>query len=416
MTTRRFLVFLALFAALSSAFLLPGCVRFDGVVDFEADVLAGRKPLPVQFTLRVQGCIDRCLWSFGDGTFSTERNPVHTYEQAGSYTVILTVTPCRGEATSARKDDYITVTSGFGSPLTRMWCYYGDNERHRIWRSELVPPFEGQNSGANEVLSHTIGVPHDFVLRGTMLFWTDQAVKKIFAADVTPGRPDNVTTVVTCGDAPHGLAIDPVSLDLYWAEDDPGSDSFPPTNFRIMRANANDGAGVAELLFWFAPIEDLAFDAELSDLYFVGYHAPIELIMNAPQEIGDYVIARVGKDGSGYHTIVSESGQITDIAIHPLVRKVYWFNAYAGEIRRANLDGTDVETIVSDVPGVSDLAVDELNQRIVWASYGNGVARIASAALDGSDVRYRLGNAMTAHYTAIVIGPKPPWTPADLTD
>ena len=405
--TKRCFVLAVLAVVISSAFLLPGCVRFDGVVDFEADVLSGKKPLLVQFTPLVQGCIDKCIWNFGDGTFSTERNPVHTYEQAGSYTVILTVTPSRGEPASARKDDYITVTSGFGAAPSTMWCYYGDNERHKIWRSELVPPFEGQNSGGNEVLNHTIGVPHDFALRGTMLFWTDQAAKKIFAADVSPAGTDDVTTVVTCGDAPHGLAIDPESLVLYWAEDDPGSDSFPPTNFRIMRANANDVGGASRLLFWFAPIEDLAFDTDVGDLYFASYHAPIEIIMAAPQGIGDYVIARVRKDGSGYDIIVSETGQITDIAIHPLVRRVFWFNAYTNEIKWANLSGTDVETIVSNVPGVSDLAVDELNQRIVWASYNNGVARIVSAALDGSDVRYRLGNAMTAHYTAIAVSPRP---------
>ena len=40
---------------------------------------------------------------------------------------------------------------------------------------------------------------------------------------------------MTCGDVPRGLAIDPVSLSLYWAEDDPGNDSFPPASFRIMR-------------------------------------------------------------------------------------------------------------------------------------------------------------------------------------
>jgi PKD repeat protein len=416
MTKRRLLVSLALAVALSLTFLLPGCMRFAGVVDFEADVLTGRKPLTVQFAPLVQGCIDKYVWSFGDGTLSTERTPSHTYEQAGSYTVILTVTPSGGEPVSARKDDYITVTSGFGSAPTRMWCYYGDDERGRIWRSELVPPFEGQNSGGNEVLSHTIGVPHDFALRGSMLFWTDQAAKKIFAADVTPGRPDNVTTVVTCGAAPRGLAIDPLSLNVYWAEDDPGSDTFPPTNYRIMRANANDGTGSEEFLFWFAPIEDLAFDGVEDDLYFVAYHAPIEIIMTAPQEIGDYIIARKGVDGSAHVIIVSESGQITDIAIDQVGRKVYWFSAYTDEIKRANLDGSGVETILSDVPGVGDLAVDEQDRRIVWVSYVNGSAKLMSAELDGSDVRWRLMNTMTPHYTAIVIGPKPAWSPAALPD
>jgi len=380
-------------------------VRFDGVIDFEADVLSGRKPLPVQFTLRVQGCVDSCLWSFGDGTFSRERNPVHTYEQAGDYTVILTVTPCRGEPVSVRKDDYIAVTSGFGSPLTRMWCYYGDDEQGKIWRSELVPPFEGQDSGGNEVLNHTIRVPHDFALLRTNLFWTDQDAEKIFAADVAPGQPDNVITIVGCGDAPVGLAIDPESPKLYWAEDEPGAG----TDMRIMRADIDSGAP-EEFLSWSQAIQDLAFDPVERDLYFATYYYSGGLPRPqavTPQATSEYRIMRRGVDGGSDEIVISESKPITEIAIHQDGRKLYWYNSGADSIKRANLDGSDKETIVSDVPGVGDLAIDEQDSRIVWVSYVDGVAKLMSAAPDGSDVRSRLMNSQTAEYTAIAIGSRP---------
>ena len=417
MTTRRCFVFAVLAAVVFSVFLFPGCMRFDGVVDFEADVLTGRKPLSVQFTLLAQGCIDRCVWSFGDGTFSTERNPVHTYEQAGSYRVILTVTPSRGEPASARKDDYITVTSGLGSTQSRMWCYYGDDERHKIWRSELVPPFEGQNSGGTDLLNHTIGVPHDFALRGTMLFWTDQSAKMIYVADITPGRPDDVTGVVACGEVPRGLAIDPVAVDVYWAEND---DSFYiSSSSRIMRASINYGGEPEEFASSsLEPIVDLAFDDVERDVYWVGHQGAVELRpMSAPKTVYQDVIVRKGVGGGGTTTIISEPGPaITDIAIDQVGRKVYWYNSDDDKIKRANLDGTVVETIISDVPGVADLAVDEQNRRIVWVSNVNGSGKLMSAALDGTDIRWRLMNAMSAQYTAIAIGPKPPWTPADLSD
>ncbi|MDV7395870.1 PKD domain-containing protein, partial [Arthrospira platensis SPKY1] len=41
------------------------------------------------------------LWSFGDGTFSTEQNPVHAYEAAGTYLVTLTTTGTDGCSNSA---------------------------------------------------------------------------------------------------------------------------------------------------------------------------------------------------------------------------------------------------------------------------------------------------------------------------
>jgi PKD repeat protein len=409
MKTRRFVVLLVMTVMFSSLFLLPGCVRFDGVIDFEADVLSGRKPLPVQFTLRVQGCVGSCLWSFGDGTFSRERNPVHTYEQAGDYTVILTVTPCRGEPVSVRKDDYITVTSGFGSPPTRMWCYYGDDERGRICRSELVPPYEGKHSGANECLNHTIRVPHDFALLDATLFWTDQDRQKIYAADVTPGQPDNVASAVLCAARPYGLTIDPEALKLCWIEEDS----------RVMRANL-DGSALEEFLFWSDRIDDLAFDSIGRNLYFVATEESGGV--PRPQEEGPFSILSIGVDGGSAATIVNEWGAvITAIAIDQVDRKVYWYSEgddviFVAKIKRANLDGTDIETIVSDVPGVGDLAVDEQDRRIVWVSYVDGIAKLMSAALDGSDVRSRLMNTQTAKYTAIAIGPRPALVSADLSD
>ena len=116
---------------------------------------------------------------------------------------------------------------------------------------------------------------------------------------------------------------------------------------------------------------------------------------------------RRGVDGGSDEIVISESKSITEIAIHQDGRKVYWYNSGADSIKRANLDGTGKETIISDVPGVGDLAVDEQDSRIVWVSYVDGVAKLMSAAPDGSDIRCRLMGTQTAQYTAIAIGPRP---------
>ncbi|MEM7372648.1 MAG: PKD domain-containing protein [Bacteroidota bacterium] len=58
----------------------------------------GILPLPgaeVQFTDQSQQA-EAYFWDFGDGQVSTEKNPIHTYEQAGSYMVSLTIKDAGG--------------------------------------------------------------------------------------------------------------------------------------------------------------------------------------------------------------------------------------------------------------------------------------------------------------------------------
>jgi PKD repeat protein/uncharacterized protein (DUF779 family) len=55
-----------------------------------AEPTVGFGPLAVQFENKTTGDAESFLWDFGDGTTSTERNPVHTYSEAGIYSVSLT--------------------------------------------------------------------------------------------------------------------------------------------------------------------------------------------------------------------------------------------------------------------------------------------------------------------------------------
>ena len=99
--------------------------------NFSASPRAGEGPLQVTFNnISTAGAapITDYRWDFGDGSTSQEVNPVHLYEDPGTYTVKLTVTTAIGESTET-KANYITVqqrpvasfvaspTSG-SSPLT----------------------------------------------------------------------------------------------------------------------------------------------------------------------------------------------------------------------------------------------------------------------------------------------------------
>jgi PKD repeat protein len=78
------------------------------VADFSAETTNGEAPMTVTFLSDSLWSISEWQWDFGDGVGSTEENPIHTYDNPGTYTVRLTVTGPGGTDTEI-KTDYITV-------------------------------------------------------------------------------------------------------------------------------------------------------------------------------------------------------------------------------------------------------------------------------------------------------------------
>ena len=65
---------------------------------------------PVSFTDQSDQAPVDWLWDFGDGTFSNQRNPVHTYSEGGTYTVSLTVTNHFG-SDSEVKTNHVVISA-----------------------------------------------------------------------------------------------------------------------------------------------------------------------------------------------------------------------------------------------------------------------------------------------------------------
>jgi len=79
------------------------------VAVFSAKPASGKVPLKVQFTDKSTGSPTSWKWSFGDGKYSTVKNPANTYSKAGKYTVSLTVKNAKGNNTKIMAG-YITVS------------------------------------------------------------------------------------------------------------------------------------------------------------------------------------------------------------------------------------------------------------------------------------------------------------------
>ncbi len=68
--------------------------RYDAVkVKVAASPQSGKSPLKVQMTSQISGEFTSMRWTFGDGQFSTNASPSHTFNQASNYTVVLVVSP-----------------------------------------------------------------------------------------------------------------------------------------------------------------------------------------------------------------------------------------------------------------------------------------------------------------------------------
>lgn len=91
---------------------------------FDSNASKGEYPLAIQFydeTINASANITSYLWSFGDGSYSTDKNPLHTYSSIGVYTVSLIVNSSIGNSTYI-KDRLISVT-----PLAVIGRYFTDD-------------------------------------------------------------------------------------------------------------------------------------------------------------------------------------------------------------------------------------------------------------------------------------------------
>ncbi|MBE2266889.1 MAG: PKD domain-containing protein, partial [Anaerolinea sp.] len=67
---------------------------------FSAQPNSGTAPLTVQFSNQSTGSISGYTWNFGDGSLSSETNPVHTFTVPGTYTVTLYASGPGGSSTA----------------------------------------------------------------------------------------------------------------------------------------------------------------------------------------------------------------------------------------------------------------------------------------------------------------------------
>ena len=119
------------------------------IADFSGNPTSGMTPLTVAFTDLSAYNPTSWSWTFGDGGTSTARNPSHTYNSGGVFTVSLTATNSAGSDTCT-KPDYITANA----PLPPVADFVG---APTSGNAPLTANFTGQSTNAPTSWSWTFG-------------------------------------------------------------------------------------------------------------------------------------------------------------------------------------------------------------------------------------------------------------------
>jgi PKD repeat protein len=203
------------------------------IAGFSASILTGERPLTVDFTDSSQGDITQYLWDFnGDGiTDSTDASPSHTYNDAGTFNVRLTVIGDGGQNTTntdivvqeppnAPTADFSVNNSSGDIPLTVNFTNASSGEiTGYAWDFDN----DGITDSTDENPSHTYADAGTYTavlsVTGPGGITTTQTTINATTPIIPPTA--NFTTDVTTGEAPLTVAFTNTSdgSDLTYAWD-----------------------------------------------------------------------------------------------------------------------------------------------------------------------------------------------------
>ncbi len=241
-----------------------------------SDINEGEAPLDVSFTgdsSTDDVAITEYLWDFGDGSTSTEANPIHTFTDAGSYDVLLTVTDAGGLTDTALITITVYAANGVptaiatsnisegGAPLEV--SFMGDASTDDSGITEYLWDFGdgGTSTEANPVHTFTTLGSYDVVLTVTDAGGlTDTAMLTIIVSAVNGAPTAVASSDVTEGEAPLEVSFtgdastdDTGILEYLWdfGDGETSTDANPVHTF--MEANSyevtltvTDGQGLSD--------------------------------------------------------------------------------------------------------------------------------------------------------------------------
>jgi len=201
-----------------------------------ASPTSGETPLTVNFTGNATGGTSpySFSWDFGDGGYSTEQNPSHTYYVEANYTAILTVT----DNEDSHDSDSVTITvtapltpvevSGSASPISGdspLTVYFTGNATGGTLPYSYYWSFGDGQSSNQQNLSHTYNTAGNYTATLTvtdsnnnqdsdslLIIVTNPATPLVASSSASPNSGDSPLTVYFTGNATGGT----LPYSYYW--------------------------------------------------------------------------------------------------------------------------------------------------------------------------------------------------------
>lgn len=299
-------------------------------------------------------------WNFGDGTSSTEQNPVHLYTSPGAYPVkLVIVTTGSAEVVESSQQVVVLNPDVSGLPvfftdgntvftayvnddapvpvataITTLEDSYGmaiDTVNNKLYVTDydadkiLVANLDGSNlQDFRTGVGGPDGIAIDFA--NHMIYWdTDNGIRRADMNSAVLTQMEDFVTGQSTQD-PEGVSVDPVTGFVFWNAYNGG----------VWRKNVN-GTGLQEIVADFDGAGDGGGGGSTlvigSRLYYDEYI-----------ESGDIRLKSANLDGTGVATVATGITRVVfGLGYDKINDKIYWGDRNAETIMRANRNGTGAE-------------------------------------------------------------------------